>query len=217
VSKLVLAIDTALSACSVAITRGEETLLSRVELMARGQAERLAPLVHELASEVGISFSQLDRIAVTRGPGAFTGLRVGLAFARGLALALDRPCIGLSTLDVLAAGASQTRVIAAISAAGSEFVGVWEGRREVIAPCRADLDLVLAKLKGSWSITGPGYAPILARRPDWLHIQQEAPNPVVLAHLAQHLDPAAFAPDPLYLRGVDAKLPGGLSLPEATA
>jgi tRNA threonylcarbamoyladenosine biosynthesis protein TsaB len=212
VSKIVLAIDTALSACSVAITRGDDTLVSRVELMARGQAERLAPLVAELLNGVGIDFGQVDLIAVTRGPGAFTGLRVGLAFARGLALALNRPCIGLSTLEALAAGANHSRTLAAIDVAGSLFVGAWEGQREVVAPCRSQIHSVLAGLEGNWAVTGPGAAAILALRPHWQNLKQDVPDPVILAHLARHADPATHPPDPLYLRGVEAKLPGGLLL-----
>jgi tRNA threonylcarbamoyladenosine biosynthesis protein TsaB len=216
-SQFILAIDTALSACSVAITRGEETLVSRVEVMARGQAERLAPLVDELMHEAGVSFSQLDMIAVTRGPGAFTGLRVGLAFARGLALALDKPCVGLSTLEVLAMGASQPRIVAAISVAGSLFVGAWDGQTQVIAPCKIEIDDLLLQLEGPWAVTGSGADQIRTARPDWVHVSQEVPDPVILAHLARHADPATHAPEPLYLRGVDAKLPGGLTLADAPA
>jgi tRNA threonylcarbamoyladenosine biosynthesis protein TsaB len=216
-SQLILAIDTALSACSVAVTRGDETLVSRIEPMARGQAERLAPLVDEVMRESGVSFSQIDRIAVTRGPGAFTGLRVGLAFARGLALALDKPCVGLSTLEVLAMGASQMRIVAAISVAGSLFVGAWDGRKEVIAPCKIEIDALLSQIDGPWAVTGSGAAQILALRPDWVTMAEELPDPVVLAHLARHADAATYAPEPLYLRGVDAKLPGGLLLADAPA
>jgi tRNA threonylcarbamoyladenosine biosynthesis protein TsaB len=212
-AKLVLAIDTALSACSVAITQGEETRVSRVELMARGQAERLAPLVDTLMSEASIRFTDLDRIAVTRGPGAFTGVRIGLAFARGLALALDKACVGLSTLEVLAAGACQPKTIAAISVAGSLFVGAWKGREVIIEPCRADLTDILDRLHGDWAVTGPGAAAVLALRPDWQHVAQDVPDPVVLAHFARQVDPATHTPDPLYLRGVGAKLAGGLLVP----
>lgn len=209
-SKLVLAIDTALSACSVAITCGEVTRGSRVELMARGQAERLAPLVDVIMSEANARFADLDRIAVTRGPGAFTGVRIGLAFARGLALALDKPCVGLSTLEVLAAGACQPKTIAAISVAGSLFVGAWAGRSVVIEPCRADPTDILDRLNGDWAVTGPGAPAILTFRPDWQHISQDVPDPVVLAYLARQAAPLTHAPDPLYLRGVEAKLAGGI-------
>ena len=211
---LILAIDTSLSACSVAIVLDGAIISSHIEPMARGQAERLAPMVAEILVHGGIKADKIDRIAVTRGPGAFTGLRVGLAFARGLALALDKPCIGLSTLEVLAAGASQERVLSAIEVAGSFFVGAWEGRHEVIAPQKADLTSLLDSLEGDWAITGPGASAILAARPDWPVFQQELPDPVVLAQLAAHLDPELYPPHPLYLRGVDAKLPGGLSLPD---
>ena len=212
---LILAIDTALSACSVAIVRDGETLTSCVEPMARGQAERLAPMVRDAMDEVDVRFDQLDRIAVTRGPGAFTGLRVGLAFARGLALALNIPCVGLSTLEVLAAKASEPRIVAAIEVAGSLFAGAWEGRHEIIQLCRTDMDTLLSRLDNNWAVTGPGSLSILAARPDWHYVQQNLPDPVILAYLAAHLDPDKSAPDPLYLRGVDAKLAGELLLPES--
>jgi tRNA threonylcarbamoyladenosine biosynthesis protein TsaB len=212
---LILAIDTALSACSVAIVRGDETLVSQVVPMARGQAEHLAPMVRAVAIEAGIGFSQIDLIAVTRGPGAFTGLRIGLAFARGLALALDRPCVGVSTLEVLALGAAHVRTLAAIDMAGSLFVGAWEGRREVLAPSRIDAKSAVASLSGEWAVIGSGAAAIMAERPDWHHIDAPLPDPIVLAHLAKARDPTTNPPKPLYLRGANAKLPGGVSLDEA--
>lgn len=209
---LILAVDTALNACSVAILRSGEVLRSRVEPMAKGQAERLAPMTREVLVEAGIAPSTLDRIAVTRGPGAFTGLRIGLAFARGLAVALDRPCVGISTLEVLAHAASAQRTLAAIEVAGSLFVGAWEGRACVLEPSRLSAEEALGKLKGEWTLTGPGAQTLAEFRPDWPMVSQDLPDPVVLAQLAQHLDPALCPPTPLYLRGHEAKLPGGLSL-----
>jgi tRNA threonylcarbamoyladenosine biosynthesis protein TsaB len=209
---LILAVDTALNACSVAILRSDEVLLSRVEPMAKGQAERLAPMAQEVLAEAGIVPSALDRIAVTRGPGAFTGLRIGLAFARGLAVALDRPCVGISTLEVLAHAASAQRTLAAIEVAGSLFVGAWEGRACVLEPSRLSADDALGKLNGDWTLTGPGAQTLAQLRPDWPVVSQDLPDPVVLAQLAQHLDPALSPPTPLYLRGHEAKFPGGLSL-----
>lgn len=209
---LILAVDTALSACSAALLRSGEVLTSRVEPMAKGQAERLAPMTQELLTEAGITPAQLDRIAVTRGPGAFTGLRIGLAFARGLAVALNRPCVGISTLEVLAHGASTQRTLAAIDVAGSLFVGAWEGRTCLLEPCRVSAEDALKRLQGDWSLTGPGAQVLAQLRPDWPVVAQNVPDPVVLAQLAQHLDPVGNPPAPLYLRGHEAKLPGGLSL-----
>src|SRR3974390_2816555 len=102
---LVLAIDTAPSACSAAGAHtGQAALLAREQLaMARGQAEALMPLIERVMVEADIGFTSLDRIAVTTGPGSFTGLRVGISAARGLALATGKPAIGLTTLATFAA------------------------------------------------------------------------------------------------------------------
>ena len=88
---IILALDTALDACSAAVLDGGRVLAARSEPMARGHQERLAPLVAEVMAEAGSASTGLDRIGVTVGPGSFTGLRVGLAFAKGLGVALDRP------------------------------------------------------------------------------------------------------------------------------
>ena len=91
----ILACDTALGACSVAVLDGEKTLAHRFEVMARGHAEALAPMVDDTMRESGLAFSQIDRLAVTTGPGTFTGQRVGLAFMRALRVALKKPLLGL--------------------------------------------------------------------------------------------------------------------------
>ncbi|HEX7261840.1 MAG TPA: tRNA (adenosine(37)-N6)-threonylcarbamoyltransferase complex dimerization subunit type 1 TsaB [Luteolibacter sp.] len=101
----ILAVDTALPACSVAIFDSceDRILAKKFEPMATGHAERLAPMVREVMAAANQDFASLGRIAATVGPGTFTGLRIGLSFARGLALALGKPVVGLSTLRVLAA------------------------------------------------------------------------------------------------------------------
>lgn len=98
----VLAIDTAASGCSVALWSGK-LLAERVETMPRGQSERLLPMIESLLADVGLEYGDLDGIAVTIGPGAFTGLRIGLAAAKGLGLALDLPLIGVNSFDAVAA------------------------------------------------------------------------------------------------------------------
>ncbi|MEY9172712.1 tRNA threonylcarbamoyl adenosine modification protein YeaZ [Bradyrhizobium elkanii] len=102
---MILAIDTALDACSAAVldTTSGNTIAIESQAMQRGHAEALMPLIARVMKESGIGFAGLDRIAVTTGPGSFTGLRVGLSAARGLALAAEKPVVGLSTLAAYAA------------------------------------------------------------------------------------------------------------------
>lgn len=99
-----LAIETATEACSVAVICGEN-VLQRFELAPRRHAELVLPWAQALLAEAALPRHGLDAIAVGIGPGAFTGVRLAVALGQGLALALDRPLIGISTLDVLAAGA----------------------------------------------------------------------------------------------------------------
>jgi tRNA threonylcarbamoyladenosine biosynthesis protein TsaB len=102
---LILAIDTALDACAAAVLNTDTGQLAAAESlpMKRGHAEALMPLIARVMKHAGLRFSALDRIAVTKGPGSFTGLRVGLSAARGIALAAGKPVVGLTTLSAYAA------------------------------------------------------------------------------------------------------------------
>ena len=103
----ILALDTATTACSVAVRVDGKTLASALQPMTRGQSEALMPMVMDVLAETGLSVSDFDLIAVTRGPGAFTGLRIGLAAARGLALASGVPCCGVTTTQAIAEAARE--------------------------------------------------------------------------------------------------------------
>src|SRR6184192_965507 len=102
---LILAIDTALDACAAGVldTDAGKLIAQESQPMKRGHAEALMPLIARVMKESGVAFNSLDRIAVTTGPGSFTGLRVGLSAARGIALAADKPVVGLTTLTAYAA------------------------------------------------------------------------------------------------------------------
>ena len=102
---LILAIDTALDACAAAVldTRASKLIAQESQAMKRGHAEALMPLIARVMKESGVAFAALDRIAVTTGPGSFTGLRVGLSAARGIGLAAGKPVVGLTTLSAYAA------------------------------------------------------------------------------------------------------------------
>src|SRR6478735_3050217 len=117
----VLAIDTALEACSAAVLdTGGGITASESVAMTRGHAETLMPLIARVMNSAGIEFAELDRIAVTTGPGSYTGLRVGISASRGIALAAGKPAVGLSTLAGFAAPMiaehDTSHVVAAIDA-----------------------------------------------------------------------------------------------------
>ena len=138
---LVLAIDTALEACSAAVLDTEKGVLaSEMRPMTRGHAEALMPLIAEVMDEAGTKFSELDRIAVTTGPGSFTGLRVGIAAARGIALSTGKPAFGVTTLAAFAApyiAADDTLSLAVAIDARHEHVYLQmfgPGGRTLVAP-----------------------------------------------------------------------------------
>ncbi len=131
--KLLLAVDTALGACSVALLRGDTTVAHIFEAMDRGHAERLAPMVDEAMR--GHDFAALTRLAVTVGPGTFTGQRVGLAFMRGLRLALKIPLVGVTTLEAMAAATQRHRAAAIHDARRDEaYLLLKEGEVVTLEP-----------------------------------------------------------------------------------
>ena len=104
-SDLTLGFDTSAAHCAAALLRGDEIIASRHEEMGKGQAERLFPLLEELLAGAGASWGELSRIGVGIGPGNFTGIRIAVAAARGLALSLGIPAAGVSTFEALRFGA----------------------------------------------------------------------------------------------------------------
>lgn len=98
----ILAIDSAHGTCSAAYFNGDRVVSEIAEEMERGQAERLIPMVQDVLKQAGVGFKEIEAVAVTTGPGSFTGVRVGLAAADGIALAAGLPMIGVSVLETLA-------------------------------------------------------------------------------------------------------------------
>ncbi len=159
----VLAIDTALEACSAAVLDTDRggIIASETLAMARGHAEAVMPLIARVMDLADIEFAELDRIAVTTGPGSFTGLRVGISATRGIALAAGKPAIGLSTLAGFAAPLiaedDSTHVVAAIDARHDHvYLQVFgAGGRTLVAPRIATVrDAVRAALTGPARIIG---------------------------------------------------------------
>lgn len=215
----VLAIDTALEACSACIFDSEtaETLALSVEPMVRGHAEALMPMIDRLAGEVDGGFKSIDRVATTVGPGSFTGLRVAISAARGIALAAGVPCVGVTTLaayaaPVIASGVG-TLVAAAIDARhGAVFLQVFgPAGRTVVTPRVVPVREAARQLgSGQVRITGSG-ASLLAAEARAIgleaSIEGEEPAPGIqwVARLGSAANPAHAEPKPFYLRPPDAK------------
>jgi len=196
------------------VTQGPRVLAARSEPMDRGHQERLAPLVQELMAEARIAFEDLDRIGVTIGPGSFTGLRVGLAFAKGLGLALDRPVVGVGALEALAGSAGTGGFVAAAVDArrGQLYLQAFADGEPLMAPDALTLSDAAARLVelqrgGPATLVGSG-APMLAGlMGEAAVLDRTAPDPAAVARLAAQARSPGPA-RPLYLRAPDAKLPG---------
>ena len=209
---MILSIDTCLGASSVAVLDGERVLAAKSEPMTRGHQERIGGLARDAASDAGVAFGQLTRIGVTVGPGSFTGLRVGLAFAKGLATALAIPCVGVNTLESLAYGHAGF-VAAVIDARMSQvYIQVFADGVSLMAPDALSVGEAAARLAelyagGPAALIGSG-APLLA---DALSaatvLTPPAPDPVAIARLAARKPTPAHSPRPLYLRAPYATLP----------
>jgi len=122
----ILAFDTAARACSAALLDGDRVLAERLCEMERGQAEVLIGLVQDVLATAGTCFAKIDRLATTLGPGSFTGLRVGLATARGIALAARLPVVGVTSFEAVANGVASSerkgrRVLVALDTKRRDF------------------------------------------------------------------------------------------------
>jgi len=174
--------------------------------MVKGHQERLATMVRELMGQAGLGFGELDRVAVTVGPGSFTGLRVGVAFAKGLGSALAVPCVGVGTLEALA-GEQPGVVAAAIDAKrGQIYLQIFEDGRPLMAPDALPVETAAARLAELRPATligsgAPLLAPVLPRA---TVVPRTTPDPAAIARIAAKVRSPAPA-KPLYLRPPDAK------------
>src|SRR6266576_148467 len=177
---LILAIDTALDACAAGVldTAQNKLIAQESQAMKRGHAEALMPLIARVMKQSGVAFSALDRIAATTGPGSFTGLRVGLSAARGIALAAGKPVVGVTTLTAYAAP-----------------IVSENGEHPVLSAIDARHDHVYFQM-----VSGDGNSPIKIDA-------QPAPDIAWVAWLGAAISPESAPAKPYYLRAPDAKPP----------
>jgi tRNA threonylcarbamoyl adenosine modification protein YeaZ len=222
----VLAIDTALGACAAAVLDSQRGAILATESlpMLRGHAEAIMPLIARVMDAADCKFSELDRIAVTVGPGSFTGLRVGISAARGIALAAGKPAIGLSTLSAFAAPHVAARsdhfIIAAVDGRNEQvYFHVFAPMGATIESPRLDRvrSAVRAVPVGPTVITGSGAALVAAHWPSGSpkpHVETlAAPDIGWVARLGAAAQEDGAPPKPLYLRSPDARPQEGARLP----
>ena len=215
----ILAIDTALSACAVCIydAGAEYPLISESLTMERGHAEALVPLLQRVLKGIDGGLSSVNKVAVSVGPGSFTGLRVGLSAARAIGVASGLPVVGVTTLSAYAAphiiGGTTLSIASLIDArhgnAYCQFVSA--SGHPLIEPARMGLeDIARALGNGGVKVIGPGadlllpFVDILGPQ-GFIEPSPPAPDIVWIARLGLAADPAHSPPEPLYLRGADAK------------
>lgn len=219
---IILALDAAGGACSAAVWRAGEIRAHHFETMTRGQSERLVPIIEAVMAEAGIAYAALDAIAVTLGPGGFTGVRIGLATARALALACARPLIGLSNFEAVAAmvpeDARRGRTLAVlIDAKRSDlYVQAFDAGLEPVTGARA---IAVGELDG---FLPPGPLVLAGDAVEAAQARLQADGrEVAVAASAVHADAAQVAmlaagrplpevtappPGPIYLRAPDVTL-----------
>ncbi|PWC12199.1 tRNA (adenosine(37)-N6)-threonylcarbamoyltransferase complex dimerization subunit type 1 TsaB [Brenneria corticis] len=168
-STRILALDTATEACSVALWNDGE-IHSLFAVCPREHTRRVLPMVRQVLAESGLTLGALDALAFGRGPGSFTGVRIGIGIAQGLALGADLPMIGVSTLATLAQGALRrtgaTRVLTAIDARMGEVYwaqyqqeadGRWQGDAGEAVLTPQQVQALSAPLSGRWATAGTGW------------------------------------------------------------
>ncbi|PYB77758.1 tRNA (adenosine(37)-N6)-threonylcarbamoyltransferase complex dimerization subunit type 1 TsaB [Rhizobium wuzhouense] len=214
---IVLAIDTAGVDCAAAVyDSSTDTVLARVsETIGRGHAERLMAMIEEAVTTSGLSLTDVEKIGVTVGPGSFTGIRVGVAAARGLALALGIECVGVCTLEVLArtVPATDAPVLAAINAHREEvYIQTFQNGAALDEPALVALEDFLSRAAvAGTKVTGSASA--LIADPE---AQTEADHyPIDIVARISATTKAQGKAKPLYLRGPDAKPQTGFAVSRA--
>ncbi len=210
----VLALDTASARCGAALWRGDAPLIVRDVMIGRGHEAVLPGLVRDVLGDAGVSATDVSRIAVCVGPGSFAGVRVGVAFARGVALAAGIPCVGVNGLDLLARSLGD--------GAGGLCVGVMDARRGEVAwraflngeglgapvcqPVGDAREALLGLADGKQVVLAGSGAELVSA--DGLVDSGVRTWPMEsLAIYAADRDPSAFPPRPYYHRPPDAKAP----------
>jgi tRNA threonylcarbamoyladenosine biosynthesis protein TsaB len=201
---LILAFDTSAAHCAAALLSGDRLLALRCESMDKGQAERLIPLLEEVLAEGSVTWSELSALAVGTGPGNFTGVRIAVAAARGLALSLNIPALGVTALEARAFGLPRPLAVVEDARRGEVYLQEFapdagQARVTTVAALSSECDL--DRFAGS-------AAEAAAMATGGTALPQPIPLAEAIARIAAtRLDAPQPRPAPFYLRGADAAPP----------
>jgi len=202
---LILGFDTSAAQCAAALLAGERLLDCRIEPMAKGQAERLMPMLEEMLARAGAGWRDLAALGVGVGPGNFTGVRISVAAARGLALALDIPAVGVSLFDAVAHGLPRPLRVVEDARRGEVYA---QDFGPDAAPMLTTLAALAAAPRAGVALAGSGAEALAALLPGARVLAPAMPLPEAIARLAAERWPLPMPrPAPLYLRSADAALP----------
>ncbi|MEQ3651267.1 tRNA (adenosine(37)-N6)-threonylcarbamoyltransferase complex dimerization subunit type 1 TsaB [Hyphomonas sp.] len=209
---LVLGLNTAFTAMEAAIVRDGEILADARETMARGQDKALPGFVERLLEDAGVTLADLDRIAVVTGPGSFTGIRIGVAYARGLSLVTEAPCVGVTSIEAAIPAGMEDTVLGCIAAQKRPPEQTWwvqgvSGNQGIADTMEVGLDELKAMLTGFHAPVFMQGGEALGDLADALDIRPLIPSAVTAALKAPVFDLASHPPAPVYARDPDAKLP----------
>jgi tRNA threonylcarbamoyladenosine biosynthesis protein TsaB len=228
----VLALDAATNACSAALWRDGRIVARRFQAMVRGHAEVLMPMVQAVADEAKLAMDAVDLFAVTVGPGAFTGIRIGLAAARGMALAAGRPCLGVTTMAAVAEAVPETErqrapLLVALETKRADVYGQFFAPDltpfgEVRALSPGELVAMARTFGRRFVLVGDAAARVVGPLTEaGIALDRSSapglPDAAVVAEIAARRWQALGMPDtiepprPLYLRAPDVTFPGGSS------
>lgn len=223
-----LAIDTAANLCAAGLADAETGAILGADVrdIGKGHAEQLMDVIVRAMAEAGAQWPDLTRLAVTVGPGSFTGIRVGVAAARGLALALDLPLTGITTLEALAAETRAAQpdrpVLAALDARrGEVYVQAFDAAGAALdAPAALPVAAAAQRVRQDMALCGSAAA-MLAEASAVSGLVsgplRAAPDIAFVAALAAARPPSQEKPKPLYLRAADARPQEGFALPRRPA
>lgn len=202
---LILAFDTSAAHCAAALLSGDRVLAEAFEPMDKGQAERLLPLCAELLAQTGHDWKDLAAIAVGTGPGNFTGVRIAVAAARGLALSLNIPAIGVTRLEAIAEGLPRPLAVIEDARRGEVYLQEFTTDADT---ARLTTIASLPHELGPLALVGSAAEAAIATLPGAILLHQPIPLHIATGRIAaQRLGTPQPKPAPFYLRGADAAPP----------